>query len=256
MDRIELKLSEHTTRSHPILRDTTNLNTVNLGITTYCSMRCPNCSVKSPQLMKEKRAVTETWEDIQTAGAMMRPMRRVHVTGGEPTLHPKFDVIANNVKEWFEAQYVTLESNGFAYERWRNYIIRHFDLVFITNYAKDAIYPGSPDNADVIKRAQDDLGDRLIVEEPVTHARCHKEIKEPLPLWTDQSGHMFQVIEARACSKWVDPGLPAAYYNGQLYACCVSSGIDESLSIPLTENWRVKIQNLNKGCKYCVYYGS
>lgn len=233
-------------RTHPVFKGTTATNTVNLGLTTKCSMRCPNCSLGMVRDLEDGSAKHAHVEEIVRDSCLMRPMRRVHLTGGEPTIHPQFALIAAAARTWFNAEYVTLETNGTHYKKHRETIYDCFDLVFITHYVKNKIYPGNFDNTEIIELAQKDLGDRLIREEPVVHASAHR--------LTPRAG------VHGACTKWHSPGLASGWYDGRLYACCVSYGIDRSLGIPVTPDWREKIAlmaaNAEMGCNRCVYGGT
>lgn len=231
-------------RADPIAKGTRNTNTVNLLLTTRCTMECPNCHTMIPRLKAEGTARHANVAQIILAGALMQPLRRVHLTGGEPTMHPEFEAIAYNVREWFGASFVTIETNGSYYRRYRHVFAEVFDRVFITHYVKDAIYPDNFDNTQVIAEAEQDLGDRLIREPAVTH----------LPLKTGLA--LLSRNEEVPCSKWHDPGLPCAWVNGLLYACCTTFGIDPSLGIPLTDNWREEIQKQPMGCSRCAFVGT
>jgi hypothetical protein len=228
-------------RDEPLFQGTNNTNTINLGITTYCSMKCPNCSVSVPAIAKAKAARHAELREIKRDAEVLRPLKRVHVTGGEPTLHPEFVAIATSARGWFDAEHLTLETNGHFYRRYKDVIFLMFDRVFITHYVKDAIYPGSPDNTAIIEEAQADLGSRLIREPPVEHTTAHR------------TG---LTLVGEPCSKWYSPGLPAGWYDGRLYACCVSFGIDRELGIPVTPDWRERIQAAEMGCGRCCYKGT
>jgi hypothetical protein len=248
--------SEHTNRTHPMFAHTTQTNTINLGITTRCTMSCPNCSVDVPGIKAANRARDESVAQLLFAGQVLTKyggFRRVHVTGGEPTMHKDFERLVPLLKAGFVAQHLTLETNGAYFARYKRLIHDHFDMVFITHYLKDKIYPGSPDNTKTIEEAQKLLGDRLIVEPPVEHPEGHVK----LGVIGHRGDEAKAKAEAIACSKFYEPGLPCAYYEGILYPCCVSVGIDRvGLGVPVTENWRDFITEWPKGCSRCLYRGS
>jgi hypothetical protein len=200
-----------------------------------------------PALMKSKRAyhepINNIFLDLKTM-VMQEPLKRIHVTGGEPTLHPEFQNVIwtltddNSDAKW-RTTYVTIETNGWGYERYRN-LFPVFDKVFITHYLQDAVYPGSPDNTAIVEMAQKDLGNKLIREPPVKH----------------ETQHLLPIVDSSPCSKWFSPGLPCGYYHRKLYPCCVSFGIDENLGIPITADWREQIRGKEKGCNSCAYRGT
>lgn len=236
-----------TNRTAGIFTGTTNTNSVNLGITTLCSMKCPKCSIGMPALMKSKRAYHEPMDNIfddllTMTNSNKDKLKRIHITGGEPTLHPQFEDIADRLTgedSRLGNEFLTIESNGWGYEKYRS-VFRWFDKVFITHYLQDAMYPGSPDNTAIVEMAQKDLGDKLIREPPVKH----------------ETQHLLPIVDSSPCSKWFSPGLPCGYYHRKLYPCCVSFGIDENLGIPITADWREQIRGKNKGCHQCCYRGT
>jgi hypothetical protein len=227
-------------RTDPLFQGTSKSNSINLGITTLCSMRCPMCSLAMPALMQAKQAKHVSVATLIECSRWMQDLRRVHITGGEPTIHPKFEVVVGTVAIMFRPEYLTIETNGAQYAKYRDVFRRRFDRVFITHYLKDAMYPGSPDNTATIELAERDLGARLIREAPVTHSRAHAD---------DDDG-------SGPCSKYHDPGLPAGLYDGKLYGCCVTFGIDRNLGIPVTERWREDIARADMGCGRCLFRGT
>lgn len=242
-----------TTRTDDIMRGTTPTNSVNLGITTKCTMRCPNCTIDVPARAADGSANHVPWGKVDYDLSVMtnrEPLRRVHLTGGEPTMHPDFLKIVACLAGYRDAKfirYLTIETNGSGVRKYQDLFTYPdvFDRVFITHYVKDAIYPDNYDNTEVIAWAKTHIGDRLICEPPVTHLQKH------LPL---------QIVEkcngVLPCSKYFDPGLPSGWYDGLIYPCCVSVGIDRNLGILVTEDWREKVGKLDMGCRYCTYRGT
>lgn len=232
-----------TNRTAGIFSGTTNTNSVNLGITTLCSMKCPKCSIGMPALMKSKRAkhadLTELFADLTTL-TLSQQFKRIHITGGEPTLHPDFEEIVEHIYNENLSEHMTIESNGWGYEKYKDTFRYAFEKVFITHYLQDAVYPGSPDNTAIVEMAQKDLGSKLIREPPVKH----------------ETQHLLPIANTSPCSKWFSPGLPCGYYHRKLYPCCVSFGIDENLGIPITADWREQILGKAKGCESCAYRGT
>lgn len=231
--------NQHNNFTEPLFQGTTNTNTVMLGLTSLCTMRCPNCNISVVQYKEQGIARHAQVEEIIRDAAHLQGLKRLHLTGGEPTMHPQFEHIVNNVRAWFGPQLLTIDTNGTGYRKYRH-LFPLFDRVFITHYVKDAIYPGNFDNTEVIQEAEQDLGEKLIRETPVIHKRYHLSLAG----------------EDQPCSKWFNPGLGAGWYNGLLYPCCVSFGIDISLGIPVTRNWREQIVNQPKGCSRCTYNGT
>lgn len=250
-------MTELSTRTHPIFKGTTTINSVNLGITTRCTMKCPNCSIGIPALQQAKKDRDAPIAELARAGAIMTsmgrfPLRRVHLTGGEPTFHRYFSYIAEHVRNWFlGTEFITIETNGTLYKRYKDVLKEFFDLVFITHYVKDKIYPDNPDNTEIIAEAKEFLGDKLVIEAPVEHTQAHHKGLIHLGTRTDKIDP-----ELDACGKFHYPGLACAYYNNRIYPCCVTVGIDPALSIPLSQNWREEIVKVDKGCVTCCFRGT
>lgn len=235
--------SQLSNRTDPLFKGTSNTTVVQIGLTTLCTMRCPNCALSMPQLTAAGIAKHADVAQLQKDAVHMQGLHRVHLTGGEPTHHPEFRYIATHIGKWFQCEFLTIETNGTGYVKYRDLFCDStlFDRVFITHYVKDRIYPNNFDNTHVLEMAVLDLGDRLIWEEPVTHLPYH---------------HLDTPKDSPPCSKWYDPGLPAGWYHGRLYACCVTYGIDQSLGIPVTPDWKEQIQKQSMGCDRCLYAGS
>jgi hypothetical protein len=226
-------------RTHPIFQGQNNTNSLNLGLSTHCTMKCPKCSIAVPREKEQGTARHAMIADIVRDAKWMQGLRRVHLTGGEPCVNPMFRYIAEHVRKWFNCAYVTIETNGSYYTKYRD-VFQTFDLVFITHYEANAVYEGSPDNTEIIEQADKDLGDRLIREPAVRHTTEHGLLQ----------------LGAVPCSKFYEPGLPAGWYNSLLYSCCVSVGINPNLGIPVTEDWRERIKDLPMGCGHCCFRGS
>lgn len=148
-------------------------------------------------------------------------------------------------------KYLTIETNGSGVNKYEKAftIPNLFDRVFITHYVKDRIYPDNYDNTEVIEWAKTYIGtERLITEEPVEHPRGHDKLV--------RLGRPYGKPYEPPCSKYTDPGLPCGWYDGLLYPCCVSVGIDRHLGIPVTVDWRDKITQRDMGCAACCYRGT
>lgn len=234
----------HSRREDPLFQGTTFYNSVNFSITTACSMKCPKCTLAMPAIARALRGARhQTLDEIADAAEKLRGLRRVHVTGGEPTLHPKFEGAVALLRHIARPEILTLESNGFRVLKHADVINLYFDRVFITQYVEGKVYPGSPDNRKVIEEARAILGPRLITEPPVEHAIAHGENTSTKP-----------------CSKLRESGLPSAYFNGKMYRCCVEPGMDvllgTNLGVPLTKGWRDDLSQRLPHCEQCAFAGT
>jgi pyruvate-formate lyase-activating enzyme len=70
-----------------------------------------------------------------------RGIERIHLTGGEPSLHPKFKEWAPKFRELFQCRDLTVESNGFGFQRFPE-VFAHFDVVYASLYSEATFVPG------------------------------------------------------------------------------------------------------------------
>jgi organic radical activating enzyme len=216
---------------------------VEISITTLCSMKCPKCSLAMPLMARNKTARNLTLDEVDTFIPHFQGLKQIIITGGEPTVHPQFSEIVRRIWHGCIPKVYTLETNGFKVVQYLPVIAHFFDKVFITQYLQDRIYDKSPDNQKIIKIAREALGDKLIIEPPVDHTIAHGEN-----------------TSTKMCSKAIDPGLPAGYFQGKMYRCCVEPGIEQllqiNLGVPFGPKWKEKLSEIQPDCKHCLYAGS
>lgn len=89
---------------------------IEMDITYLCNLHCANCNRSSAQAPEavhmSVRQVTEFVDDSLAAG---RQWRRIRILGGEPTLHPEFDLILAELLRYKAASPITqlqLVTNG------------------------------------------------------------------------------------------------------------------------------------------------
>ncbi len=208
------------------------ITNINFTLTTFCSMQCPDCCCNITAMKNaEKRFFN--WEYLENAARYFYGMERIHLTGGEPTLHPKFIEWAPLFKELFGCEKLTIETNGFAFKR-APWAFMHFDEIYCSHYTAGS-FEGSPDNTEEIEYLRTYLGEnsaRMIVG----------EIK-----------HLSRDIRGKnMCSRgWSET---VGYSNGKVYPCCVASGIPaRDVGIPLTVNWRKEILDVAHPCDICFF---
>jgi len=105
------------------------ITTINLAITDRCNRSCPNCCCGVPDII-------EHWDisdkELFHAVDIFYGIERVKITGGEPTIHPKFIEWAPNFKKMFGCSELAIETNGYLSSR--PDILRSFDEVCVTQY--------------------------------------------------------------------------------------------------------------------------
>lgn len=198
-------------------------------------MQCPDCCIGVPWKPKHEKEF-HSWEYFEHAAKFLRGIERVNCTGGEPSVHNRFQEFIPKLKALFGAQQLTIETNGFGFTRFPE-TYRHFDGIYCSHYTARS-FEGCPDNTDKIafirKYFEDNPGDRrpeFTVGEidfvPRSHAGknpCHRAF-----------------------------GGTVAYADGRLYPCCVGPGLPTKHGIPLTENWRTEIVQAFMPCNGCFF---
>lgn len=193
------------------MRSVTN---VNFAVTTHCSRACPNCCCAVPWHKHEHF----DFDYFQQAADYLYGIEQITVTGGEPTSHPKFGLIAETFRSLFGCKRLLLETNGFALEAYAG-CIPDFDEVRLTVYdGEDHAWLKAPN----VTRQHVHHVDRRL-RHPGT---CHRGISETV-----------------------------SYWKGLLYPCCVAAGVDGGVGIPLTADWRERIQCVQPPCRNCWFAG-
>ena len=201
------------------------ISNVNFSITTACNRNCINCSYNIPNKKtkhlseKEIRAAAEHFKDCT-----------ITITGGEPTVHPRFTKLAPIFKDIFGKQ-VSIETNGYGLTRFPE-LFGNFKTVHITNYTSGNYFKPEEDNSkdiDVFLRNYPDVN--VYVDKMTFH--------KPRNL----KGN-------RICS--AGTSVTVSYMNGKVYPCCIGDGYDGAVGVEL-DGWRDKIRNIPLNCNKCFF---
>lgn len=100
------------------------LHTVSIEITTHCDLRCPDCcaGVGMHRVLQH-----HPWAYFERAAVYLRGVDRVHISGGEPTLHPQFAEFLPKFRELFSCRILTMVSNGFRAEQYAPLLAQHLE---------------------------------------------------------------------------------------------------------------------------------
>lgn len=203
---------------------------INFTITTACNLACPDCCCGIPGKPSRHTSLAE----METAAALLAPLARVNLTGGEATLHPQFDAISRQARAWFQCDRLTVETNAARLD-WQRVAdaLARFDEIYATEYTAST-YPGCPlDNRPNIEALKTTLPASRILVSAVRHVPR-----------TERPGN-------RPCSRGTGEGV--AYCDGLLWPCCVAPGIPEAQGIPVTANWREEITRVPCPCAHCWF---
>lgn len=200
-----------------------DITCVSMDLTTHCDRRCPNCCCG---IGINRKLQHHPWEYFEAVAPYLYGIERVNLTGGEPTLHPHFAEFVPRLKALFGCKRLTLSTDGFRVDRYRDVINAHFDEVHFSDYGtllsagvlsglKVAlkVYPAGQDASNFVDRSRRGSG-----------KPCQRGLSETV-----------------------------AFADGRFYPCCVSPGLAGTEGLLPCVDWRVKVQELDMGCKECFF---
>jgi uncharacterized radical SAM superfamily Fe-S cluster-containing enzyme len=201
------------------------ISNVNFSITTACNRSCRNCSYNAPN--KSVKHLTE--QEIRHAAPYFSGCS-ITITGGEPTIHPKFLELVPKFEEIFGRK-VSIETNGYMLKKHPD-IFRHFKNIHIANYIKGDYFTAKEDNTAVIKWFVKNYPDiNVCVDEMRSHRDRNTWGKRICPAGT---------------------AITIAYMGGLVYPCCIGDGHMGAIGIGL-DGWRDKIRNTPLNCHKCFF---
>ena len=123
------------------------ITTVSVAVTTHCNMKCPDCCCGIPMREPSKREFYD-WAYFEKAASVFYGMHRIHLAGGEPTLHPQFSEFAPKFRELFGCEKLTIETNGWGFKRFPE-TFKVFDVIYASHYTENT-FKDSPDHASTV----------------------------------------------------------------------------------------------------------
>lgn len=203
---------------------------VQITLTTFCNMRCPNCCCAMQVLHKKDKYFVD-WDYMVNAAKYFYGVDTIDLTGGEPSIHPQLEEWLPKLKELFGCRMLTMDTNGTMFKK-KPDMFRHLDKIYVTHYVPST-FEGSPDNIDDINFLKEYYKDR--------------------PELLHVSGEMVHVDRSRRGTKACFRAFSGTvhYAGGTLHPCCVGPGLDTKVSIPLTDNWREEIMRTSPPCHDC-----
>lgn len=216
------------------------ITSIAISLSTFCDMKCPNCCCAMQILSNKQKHFFDLCYLLQAA-RLFYGIDRIHITGGEPTLHPDFLDIVPRLKHLFGCNKLTIETNGFGFERFKNQlsVFLNFDTIYFSHYRKD-FYEGFEDNEHLIAGFLDWIDEYVVtgVPEVVVGEIDH----------VDRSLRPGKNICHRGTSEAV------AYVDGKIYPCCIGSGLDTKVCLENPgPDWRERILEINPPCEECFF---
>lgn len=215
---------------------------INFCLTSRCNRRCPDCCVGVGLSVhgSKQEGRDQTWEEIERAGKLIGKIWRITISGGEASFHEQFAEFAPRLRSAFDCETMWIETNAYGFRRTPEAFL-HFDRIIVTRYGPEArAYgereTGGPNDAD-IRFMESFLADRGLRERLISGDFSHWPRKYRGP--------------ANSCDR--GGGGAIAYWDGLIYPCCTAQGMKGAVGIPLTENWREEIMQVEMPCANCAF---
>ena len=209
------------------MREITGLN---LAITNYCNLACPDCCCNVPHLPAYEHV---TWDYLVSAAPYLGGLHKINITGGEPLLHPHFDAWAPVLKGLFHCELLYIETNAFLAPK-HTKALSCFDKIFASRYTAATYAEGQTpyacDNTAVIAWLERQLPERLVVND---------------------MQHKPRSLNRQPCPRAFAPQV--AYWFGRVYPCCIGPGAEGSPSVELSPTWKADVATLQPACEGCFF---
>lgn len=201
------------------------IHTVCLEMTTHCSKRCPDCcaGVGINRVLRH-----HPWEYFVEAAVWLKGINRIHITGGEPTMHPKFAEFAPRFRDLFGCQILTMVTNGYRVADYEGLIVETFDYINFSDYH-----------------------DR---REALASIRCRMRVDVEQP---GLDGALFvpraAAGQGRPCSRACWRSLGCSYADGAFWGCCVAQGLGNAVPLAPCDGWQAKLMAAPLPCETCFF---
>ena len=204
---------------------------INYFITTQCSRSCAECAHGNPDRARDKSIPKNvSWDYINESVPWFKRYA-IKLTGGEPTLHPDFPLLASTLKEKFQTPHLAMDTNGFN-------CIKHidslhwFDSIHFSHYIKGDYFSEEEDNTEILNvlKARRDI--KLEVFD-ITHFDSRKSNKKN-PCYRST----LDLI---------------SYVDGLIYPCCIATGNPSAVGIKPSANWSKEILEVKLKCDNCLF---
>ena len=212
-------------------------NSIQIPISRICNRQCPDCGARDTLTWYNKSIIEKevSLEELKIVGDKIGKIERLEITGGEPTLHSKFEELASNLKYYFQCDNIWLITNGWLFKKdpSKLKLLLNFQNVYITHYTDIfAQKNGGTTNTNFLKNYPK-IG---------FHPNTMNSHTRHLPPYGGNPCHLAYI------------GFNS-YYEGKLYGCCTAwSQPNRGTGIPLTEDWRNHLTEIDLPCKDCFIY--
>lgn len=200
---------------------------VNLDLTTHCDQRCPDCCCG---IGINRGLQHHPWTYFERLAPFIYGIDRVHLTGGEPTMHPLFAEFVPRFKALFGCRVLSLQTDGARVPQHIEVIRAHIDEVHLTDY----------------QTRRSDLAFYFL------------QARAAVQLLTFEAGPLGAKFVPRARRGSGEPcerglGGQVAYADGKFFGCCVAPGVDGAQGIEPSPNWRAEVAAAPLPCSDCWF---
>jgi hypothetical protein len=206
------------------------IDSIALEITTACNLRCPQCCCAIGQ----RPVVHHDAAYFKSLAPFIQGIRRVDITGGEPTAHPLFRELVTSFKRLFNCAELTLETNAFRLREYED-ILPLFDMVRLSAYPEN-----EPDVAWALAHCK-----LAYVQNGSTCA----EIDAP----GDERRHISQDRRGGGGSCLLGNFEFVLYADGKFWPCRLGPAVDGALGVRPQEGWLEKVLSLPSPCQSCCF---
>jgi len=200
-------------------------------ITTKCNMRCPKCFLGIP----ERKQADVPLQHLVVIASQLKGIDKLHITGGEPTLHDGFGRLGSILKDASEAKSIVVMTNA---ANPTHPGLWHYDKVYVSRYYEDMWpgYKGNKERCYTLVRSFDGMD--LSVGN-ITDGSHFPERTEP---------------GGKPCHR-ASLGL-VLVFEDMVYPCCsppVTPGSDVE-GVPLCNpDWRSQVEEMTPPCDKCRF---
>lgn len=203
-----------------------SIHTVNLEITTHCNKRCPDCCVG---IGINRVLQHHPWEYFETAAKWMYGIGRINLTGGEPTLHPRFAEFIPKFRVLFGCKILTMVTNGFLVSKYEDLIVDSFDYINFSDYEDR-------------RPALESISKRMQV------STKHEGVNGALFTLRSSTGG------GKPCTRACWLSLGCVYADGKFWGCCIAQSLPGAIPLEPSMDWKTQLlANPGLPCSTCFF---
>jgi hypothetical protein len=199
----------------------------NVTIMTPCDRRCPRCCCRD---VVTARGQIFSPEEIARDVLALGDVPHVLLTGGEPTLHPRFDEVVLRARIARGERRLILNTNGAR-------VLEHLNSIVLFDELRLSVFTDRSNTGD-------ERTDLALVQAIRDALAGEVEVLANETIHEDTGGGL------NACERIENT---ISTMDGRVYACCVASGIAGAASTKLTAGWEERLAAVPAPCASCVF---